>query len=188
MSPEAPDPASLEALMERYVDGDLAAFDALYAVLRPSITASLRRWLRRDHKVDDALQLAMLKLHASRHRYRRGAPVLPWALTIARNVARDHLRSRVAHEQQLASEVADALPADVSAWTDQDEQEVIEAVRAAIEQLPDSSREVVRLHKLEGKAMSEVAELLGIKEGAARVRAHRGYKALAALLVSVRKR
>ena len=34
--------------------------------------------------------------------------------------------------------------------------------------------------------MAEVAEILGIKEGAARVRAHRGYKALAKLLLGFR--
>lgn len=171
--------------MERYVDGDQQAFDQLYTLVRPSILASLRRWLHKDHLVDDAFQVTLMKLHASRARYKRGAPVLPWVLTIARNVALDRLRSKAFKEQSLEPEVAEQLPDgddSLLRWGEDDEQEVIKAVRDAIEQLPASSRDVIRMHKVEGKAMSEVAELLGIKEGAARVRAHRGYKALAKLL------
>jgi len=180
---------SLEVLMERYVDGDASAFEQLYTLLRPSVLASLRRWLRKDHLVDDAFQVTLMKLHASRERYKRGAPVLPWILTIARNVALDRLRSKAFKEQSLEPEVAEQIPdADDSLqrWGENDEQEVINAVREAIEQLPPSAREVVRMHKVEGKSMSEVAELLGIKEGAARVRAHRGYKTLAKLLFGFR--
>ncbi|MEL7371139.1 MAG: RNA polymerase sigma factor [Myxococcota bacterium] len=180
---------ALEALMERYVDGDVVAFDALFSQLRGPMTASLRRWLRTDDKVDDALQITWMKVHNSRTRYRRGAPVLPWVLTIARNVALDHLRSRVAKERSLDDETARRIPddhADPIDWSAEDEQEVVAAVREAVEQLPPSSRDVVRMHKLEGRSMSEVAEILGIKEGAARVRAHRGYKALAKLLLGFR--
>ena len=179
----------LEALMERYVDGDGVAFDTLFAQLRGPITASLRRWLRTDDKVDDALQITWMKVHNSRARYRKGAPVLPWILTIARNVALDHLRSRAAKERSLDEETARRIPdddADPINWSAEDEQEVIAAVRDAVEQLPPSTREVVRMHKLEGRSMAEVAEILGIKEGAARVRAHRGYKALAKLLLGFR--
>jgi RNA polymerase sigma-70 factor (ECF subfamily) len=100
-------------------------------------------------------------------------------------VALDHLRSKVSKERQLDEEQAARIPDERPAfdWSQEDEKEVIHAVRTAIEALPPASREVVRLHKLEGRPMAEVAEILGIKEGAARVRAHRGYKALARLLL-----
>lgn len=171
--------------MERYADGDVAAFDALYEALRTPLTASLRRWLKTDDKVQDALQIAWLKIHGSRARYRRGAPVLPWVMTIARNVALDHLRSKAAQERSLDEERAAQIPDENAGfdWSKEDEKEVVQAVRAAIEELPASSREVIKLHKLEGRPMAEVARILGIKEGAARVRAHRGYKVLARLLL-----
>ncbi|MCA9550334.1 MAG: RNA polymerase sigma factor [Myxococcales bacterium] len=181
---------SLEALMERYVDGDVAAFDALFRQLKGPLASSLRRWLKTEDKVDDALQITLLKVHGSRERYKRGAPVLPWVLTIARNVALDHLRSRAARDRNLDEEetarIPDSRDIEALAWRVEDEREVIAAVQAALEQLPESSREVVRLHKLEGRPMSEVAEILGIKEGAARVRAHRGYKSLAKALLGFR--
>jgi RNA polymerase sigma-70 factor, ECF subfamily len=180
----------LESLMERYADGDIAAFDALYEALLPSLLANLRRWLHTDDRVQDALQIAWLKLHASRMRYRRGAPVVPWIMTIARNAALDQLRANRGREHPLEDSFAAKIPDDRAAfdWSEEDEREVIFAVRSAIDQLPAPAREVVRLHKLEGRPMSEVAEILGIKEGAARVRAHRGYKALGRLLLGFRAR
>ena len=183
------DRSALEHLMERYADGDPRAFDLLFVEIEGPVRGSLRRWLRTDDKVDDAFQTTLLKLHASRARYRRGAPVLPWVLTIARNVALDYLRSRVAKEKSLDDETAARIPdqqEEPALWRQEDEREVTLAVQNAVDQLPASSRQVVRLHKLEGRSMAEVAEILGIKEGAARVRAHRGYKALARLLSGFR--
>ncbi len=174
--------------MERYVDGDQQAFDALFRHIEGPLKGSLRRWLKAEDKVQDALQITLLKLHKSRGRYRRGAPVLPWVLTIGRNVALDYLRSKVSKERSLDEDAVARIPdgSHERRWREEDEREVILAVRAAVDELPPSSREVVRLHKLEGRPMSEVAEILGIREGAARVRAHRGYKALARLLLGFR--
>ena len=62
--------------------------------------------------------------------------------------------------------------------------EVGRRVRAAIDQLPPSQREVVQLHKLRGMSMSDIADRLGVRPGALRVRAHRAYKALANLLTT----
>lgn len=174
----------LETLMERYADGDRRAYEALHAALEPALRASLRRWLRGDDRVDDALQETLIKIHVARGRYRRGAPVIPWAVTIARNVALDRLRGNK-RESSLDPEAAAALPApEPEPPPELAEAEIAEAVRAAIDALPPSLREVVRLHKLEGWSMAEVARELGVKEGAARVRAHRGYRALAAELAS----
>jgi RNA polymerase sigma-70 factor (ECF subfamily) len=182
-------PLNLEALMERYVDGDSKAFDALYRALRPPLLACLRRWLRDEARTEDAFQATLMKLHRSRDRYIRGAPVLPWCVTIARNVALDALRLRAAKDQALAQEDAERIAnPEPAAWSEADDAEVVAAVREAIEALPPLTREVVKLHKLEGRHMAEIAELLGIKPGAARVRAHRGYKELARRLVGLRSR
>lgn len=42
------------------------------------------------------------------------------------------------------------------------------------------------MHKLDGMTMAEISEQLGVREGTLRVRAHRGYKALAGMLGSFR--
>ena len=147
--------------------------------------------VRDESTADDLLQLTFLKAHLARDRFcvPGGDPdgaVQGWYFAIARNVALDHLRQRGRRERREAErefEVADerATIEEVAVALEYSEA-VIEQVREALAQLPPGQREVVELHKLQGMSMAEVAERLAIREGAARVRAHRGYKALARLL------
>ena len=56
------------------------------------------------------------------------------------------------------------------------------AVREAIERLPEDYRIVVTLRDIEEIPTPEVATILGISEGAVRVRVHRARQALKKLL------
>ena len=109
-----------------------------------------------------------------------------WYFAIARNVALDHLRQRGRRERREADselDIVDDVASIEDAAIDREHGEaVIEQVREALARLPPGQREVVELHKLHGMSMAEIAARLDIREGAARVRAHRGYRALARLL------
>jgi RNA polymerase sigma-70 factor, ECF subfamily len=122
--------------------------------------------------------------------------VIAWYLAIARNTAVDGLRSerrhqhpRVrpqdGHEPEAYDEVAtfDGDPEAASIEAEQRDA-ARSRVRAAIAVLPPGQREVVTLHKLDGLSMQEVADRLQVRSGAARVRAHRAYIALAQSLGS----
>ncbi|MCB9525910.1 MAG: sigma-70 family RNA polymerase sigma factor [Myxococcales bacterium] len=181
--PRPPDDARREALadaMGRYADGDARAFDHVYRELAPAVRACLHRWTGPSH-VDDLCQKTFLRVHRARHRYRPGAPVGAWVLTIARNLAIDELRKRGTQRDRTTPE--GELP-DVAAEPPEPEPdaEVIAAVRDAIAQLPESQRRVIELHKLDERPFAEIAAELGINEGAARVRAHRAYDKLRKLL------
>ncbi len=147
--------------------------------------------VRDEPTVDDLLQLTFLKAHLARGRFLvhgddPDGAVQGWYFAIARNVALDHLRSRSRQDRRRVDLEFD-LP-DENSELEQTiserevAEEAIEQVREAIARLPASQREVVELHKLRGLSMAEVAQRLQIREGAARVRAHRGYRALARLL------
>jgi RNA polymerase sigma-70 factor (ECF subfamily) len=192
-----PQIAGLYRLMEGYVDGDRRAFGELHDRLTPRLRGFLMRLVRNESAVDDLVQLTMLKAHLARDRFRLqgGDPdgaVAGWYFAIARNVAMDHLRKRTRTERRTANAkdasdpvagVADDAPSIEALATDAErEREIIDRVREAIAKLPPGQREVVELHKLQGMSMADVAQRLQIREGAVRVRAHRGYKALARLL------
>lgn len=191
----------LLALMDRYVDGDRWAFTQLHGQLGPRLRGFLMKLVRDEATVDDLLQLTFLKAHLARERFHvqgndPDGAVQGWYFAIARNVALDHLRSRSRQDRRRVDlerdlprgegpdlELADALGTIEEHITSRElADEVVEQVREAIARLPASQREVVELHKLRGLSMAEVAARLEIREGAARVRAHRGYKALARLL------
>lgn len=187
----------LNQLMDRYVDGDPRAFTALHEQLGPRLRGFLTKLVRDEASVDDLLQLTFLKAHLARERFcvignDPDGAVQGWYFAIARNIALDHLRQRgrqdrrrvdLVREQGHELELGDDEPAlDERIAAIEHGEEVVALVREAIAQLPAGQREVVELHKLRGLSMAEVAARLQIREGAARVRAHRGYKALARLL------
>lgn len=205
-SHEAAGTPGLHAWMEAYVDGDESAFRHLHAWLEPRIQSFLRKMISDEEVRNDLVQLTLLKAHLARHRFTLPTPsgsrrptrseadraVAGWYFAIARNVAMDELRSRYRGERQGSratdgeislEQLADPRP-DVEEMSAAHESEraIIDAVSAAIAQLPVTQREVIELHKLRGMTMAEVADRLHVREGAVRVRAHRGYRALARLL------
>jgi RNA polymerase sigma-70 factor (ECF subfamily) len=189
--------------MARYVDGDKRAYEQLHATLAPRLRRFVTKFVRDEASAEDLVQMTMLKAHLARGRFRLqgGNPdgaVQGWYFTIARNVAMDHLRKQYRQDRHLAHPRASqdrddkdritALPDGAPSVEDlgidrETELEIIDRVHAAIAKLPASQREVVELHKLRGMTMAEVARRLEIREGAARVRAHRAYKSLARWLL-----
>jgi len=169
--------------MERYVDGDPSGFRQVYAAMAPVVGRCLRRWIGDPGRADDLVQETFIRVHRARQRYRRGAPVGPWILTIARRLSIDTLRKRGRSKEHLTRD--GAIPEKLMGLhddTEPDVEEMIAAVRAAVHDLPRTLREVVAMHKLDGRPLADVAAALEIKEGTARVRAHRGYRRLKQML------
>ncbi|MCA9539132.1 MAG: sigma-70 family RNA polymerase sigma factor [Myxococcales bacterium] len=163
--------------MARYADGDPAGFHEVYEALAPVVIRCMRRWIADGALAEDLVQETFLRVHRARDRYRTGAPVGPWVLTIARRLAIDALRRRGAARDVLTSEGRLPEPGEAPPEPEEDEALIAE-VRAAVADLPESLRVVVAMHKLDEVPLAEVAAALGLREGAVRVRAHRGYKRL----------
>lgn len=173
--------------MGRYADGDPRAFEHVYRTLAPVVTRCLMRWVGDRALVSDLTQETFLRVHRARERYHRGAPVGPWVLTIARRLSIDALRRKAAKRDRVTRD--GVVPEQHAPVPDEPTPKwLVDEVRAAIEALPESQRRVVAMHKLDGMPLAAVAEVLGINEGAARVRAHRGYKRLRVTLASVRNK
>ncbi|MGK0358367.1 MAG: RNA polymerase sigma factor (sigma-70 family) [Bradymonadia bacterium] len=183
VNPEDVVQSPLTPLMNRYVEGDMAAFDALYLQLAPHVRRRLVR-LTGPEGVDDLVQLTFMKVHRSRNQWRRNTLVRPWVMTIARHLATDSLRARGARRDRLTVDgLLPELDAPVSDSACLEAR--ASAVHAAIHALPESQRSVVELHKLEGRSFDDIALTLGISSGTARVRAHRAYSRLRTTLNSL---
>jgi RNA polymerase sigma-70 factor (ECF subfamily) len=168
-----------EELMRAYVGGETAAFRLLFERLGPGLFQMARRHTRSDEEAREIVQGTFLRVHAARNDFRDGARLRPWISTIAMNLVREHWRrgkrkptTPLDHEP-AAAETKDALETERRA----------EAVRVAIESLPESQRAVVELHWLQELPFAEVARMLGSTEGAVRVRAHRAYQTLKSILL-----
>lgn len=171
--------------MERYCEGDAAAFRELYAAVAPKLYGYLLRMARQRAVADDLLQLTFMKVHRARGAFVRGADPVPWIYSIAHRTFLDEARRvkravvNVAQGDELPEQAAD-LGGGAAAATEvpRHDPEVTKAALAALSQLPDQQREAVVLTKLDGKSVAEAAAIAGTTVGAMKVRAHRGYSAL----------
>jgi RNA polymerase sigma-70 factor (ECF subfamily) len=97
--------------------------------------------------------------------------------TVAARVRLDELRRRRRLPED-SDEEAVARAEDPAEPFSADASDRAEAVRAALEALPESQRAVIHLHRYEGLTFAEIAKAFGTTEGAVKLRAFRGYERL----------
>ncbi len=168
----APADTTLEALMERYVDGDEAAFDALYQRSSSRLFGYLLRLTRSRERAEDLLQVTYSKVHRARGSYLRGAPVMPWFIAIARRSFLDERRSAKVRKEDLSSDGTLPEPSSVNQDVGDD---VADALERALDSLPENYREAIVLTKVTGLSLAEASEVLGATPTALKLRVHRGY-------------
>ena len=177
---ERGDRASAEAAddaMERYADGDDLAFGRLYDELEPRLRRFALALTASNAAADDVIQQTLLQIHLSRGRFARGAPVIPWAYAIARNVVRDWHRRR-ATEQNLAPDAPEAAMPMPDEELDRKRRQIV--VDEEIRRLPEPLRDAFLLVNVEQLPVPEAAEALGISPANVKVRAYRARQLLAA--------
>lgn len=161
--------------MKAYLDGEIEAFDALYAAFAGRLRGYLLSQCRDATLADDLLQETFLQMHRSRRTYEPGRPVTPWVYGIARYV---YLMKRRSTGRRARFE--DALAADVrSSDGPRDALETIvegDQVRRALRDVPADQRQALLMHHVEGRSFAEIAARLGIRVNAAKTRAFRGVK------------
>lgn len=168
-----------EELMRAYVAGDHAAFRALFERYAPQLERLTRRHLDSDEEAREVVQATFFRLHGARKDFRDGARLRPWLLTIAMNLVREHWRKR---KRQRTGPIEEELASVVQETSERELEERALRVRNAVAELPARHREVVELHWFQELPFAEVASIVGSSEGAVRVRAHRAYARLKAIL------
>lgn len=171
--------------MERYAGGDDTAFELVYDALAPRLYAFvLRRTQGNRARSEDLVQQTFLQMHHARGRFTAGADVVPWAYSIARRLLIDSVRrgSRevMSEDSTFAREIAPLAAADDLIVA----KEMIVIVEAELARMPPAQREAFELVKSEGLSMAEAAEVLGTTVTAVKLRAHRAYEAIRAVLSS----
>lgn len=128
---------------------------------------------------EDIVQDTFLRAMTSAATFTGRSQPATWLSAIALNVLRDHHR-RPATRREVAAEegMLDDLPAGGDVVMALMRDEMGACITDHLMALPDRQREVLTLHDIGGADHAEVAELLGISEGNARVLLHRAQAAL----------
>lgn len=166
----------LSDAMVAYQRGELSAFDRLYERLAPKLRGYLAALTWDPARSEDLLQETFLQMHRSRRSYIPKRPVTPWAFAIARHV---YLMDRRASARRRKFEVGaiEELP-EIPVPAAMEGLAARGVLLEALGQLSEDRREAVLLHHVWGFTFGEIGAMLGIREGTAKVRAHRGLQAL----------
>lgn len=170
----------------RFERDALPILDQLYA--------AARRYTRSAVDAEDLVQETIVKAYASFHTYRDGSNIRAWLFRILTNTWINTYRTaqrrplevmadsiddvHLAAEAGRSAELASAELAALESMGD-------DAVRRALEAIPDFQRIVVYYADVEGFQYKEIAEIVGVPVGTVMSRLHRGRCKLRELLAEV---
>jgi RNA polymerase sigma-70 factor (ECF subfamily) len=170
--------------MARYARGEREAFAVVYDAVAPPLYGYLLAQTRNVALAEDVLQQTFLQMHRAHGSFITGSPVMPWAFAIARRLLIDE-RRRGRHTV-LSS--AEDLERDAEHSVAPEGEELVAArtlaarLQQAFARLPGSQRAAFEALRLEGLSHSDAARALGITVSALKLRAHRAYVALRAII------
>ena len=157
--------------------GDARAYDTLLREITPRLRSLCRARIRDAAEAEDAVQDALMTIHALRHTYDPERPFGPWLTTIATRRAVDRLRRRgrgAGRESNI-----DELPEGAASVAPVAEERIAARnLRDAVSALPESQRTALRLAKLEDLSLAEASARSGLSVGALKVATHRAMHSL----------
>jgi RNA polymerase sigma-70 factor (ECF subfamily) len=166
------DAGSPEALMNAFLDGDARAFELLFRLLAPRVSAVLGQLSGDARLSEDLTQAVFLKVYRARAMYRRGMLVAPWVFAIARNTFADHRRSMARRPERLSADGQLPEPRQLSVGLDETARAML---YESLQELPESQRQALILLKVHGLSLAEAAAVCGTSPASIKMRAHRAY-------------
>jgi RNA polymerase sigma factor (sigma-70 family) len=166
----ASDAATDEALMMRYAQGEVAAFNALYTRHELTVWRYVMRSVQNQSTADELTQelwFALARAAAAYEPERNGAKFKTWLFTMAHNRIVDHWRAFKPHDS-IAIDAEDDETMQLRAQLIADSgfgpvrqiesREQARALIAAVEALPADQREAFLLQAEGGMSVEEIAQ------------------------------
>jgi RNA polymerase sigma-70 factor (ECF subfamily) len=168
-------------LVRALKQGDEAAFDTIYEAHRSRLFGFLVRLCRDRDVAEELLEETWLRLVSKAHLLADDSRLLPWLLTVARNLFLSHRRSRLldAERVQELAYVQSLRESGESPFAAAAGSELERQVERALATLPLRYREVLLLVALEGLTPSEAATVCEVTPEAMRQRLSRARGMLA---------
>ena len=158
------------ALMLKFRDGDVAAFETLYRRHKDSVYRYLLRLCQHQPTAEDVFQEAWGKIINSRHTYRRTAKFTTFLYRVAHNCFIDHLRrnKRHANDAEFIAELH-ADPGDLPE-TRTERQLARRRLEQALGDLPEEQRDAFLLREEAGLSIDQIAAVTGASREATKSR------------------
>ena len=167
---------------------DAPTFEEVYESQLPYVWHSLRRLGVRGAEREDLAHDVFMVVHRRLSSYDPTRPLRPWLFGIAFRVVSDHRRSA-----RVQRELLDAAPEQrPGAGPAPDARRIADDQRrlvlAALATLPLDRRAVFVMYELDGVAMADIADTLGMSRNTCYSHLRRGHKQFAATVTELRAR
>ena len=155
-----PNPAD-SALMLRYKDGDIKAFETLYRRHNDALYRYLLRHCRHPDSAEDVFQEVWGKIIKARETYRPTAKFTTFLYRVAHNCFIDHIRRNKRHTHTLDIEPDHQPDPGEPPETIVERSLARRRLDAALRDLPDEQRDAFLLREEAGLTLDEIAAVTG---------------------------
>jgi len=162
---------------------DPEVLDALIEQYQHRLLRYLAHMTRNQATAEDLFQETWIRVLEKGHQYDGKSRFATWLMTIAHNVAIDHLRKKAPASLDEMRDTEDAVPFEPMAngpspFEQAAASEDRARIEAALEQVSPIFREVLVLRFQEQMKLEEIAKLVGIPLATVKTRLYRGVMAL----------
>jgi len=170
------------ALMLRYKDGDIAAFETLYKRHNNALYRYLLRLCQHRDTAEDIFQDVWGKIIKARASYRPTAKFTTFMYRVAHNCFIDHVRRNKRHAN--STEIEPELHPDPSELPDTAAERALakERLALALGELPEEQRDAFLLHEEGGLSIDQIAAVTGSNRETAKSRLRYAVKKLRAAI------
>ncbi|BDD12807.1 DNA-directed RNA polymerase sigma-70 factor (plasmid) [Fulvitalea axinellae] len=176
----------IDEIVEKCLQNDSRAYEELFEKTAPYFMGLCRRYITSSADAEDVLQEAFIKIFQSLSSLREVSLFQAWAKRIVINMAIGFLRKKSVLNECVDADVG-TIELSESEVSESEKKlrtmEMNEIVRL-MDGLPEGYKTVLNLYSIEGYSHKEIAEILGISEGASRSQYHKAKKAFQKVILS----
>ncbi len=177
-----------QQLVERVQRGDKHAFDLLVSKYQRKLGRLISRFVRDSAEAEDVTQDAFIKAYRALPGFRGESAFYTWLYRIGINTAKNHLLANKRRppvntlfdaEEAESFEEASLLREVSTPENELMSKQVVNAVQASLQQLPEDLRSALTLREIEGLSYEEIASVMDCPIGTVRSRIFRAREAVA---------
>jgi RNA polymerase sigma-70 factor (ECF subfamily) len=195
MSSKAQEVALDRMLVDRFKNGDQAAFDEMVSRYWDRIYSMVNQLLRNTQDAEEVTQDAFIRAHRGLANFRGESAFSTWLYQIATNLARNRYwywwrRKRdqtISFDQPVGSDnettLAEIIPAELETPDDITvTQEFVDKIAEGMAKLSAKHREILTLRNIKNLSYEEIATILNLSVGTVKSRIARARESLRAKL------
>jgi len=174
-------------LIERFLDGEIVAFEELVRRYEKPLVHFLMRYVRDPMLAEELFQETFVRVYRKAASYEPDKYFKTWLYTIGLNLARTAIRRRKTREVSLDAEygsgketsLRDTLPADIHSPEDLAAgSEMAREIENAVQSLSEKHREVFILYQYDGCSYEQISKITKRPPGTVKSQMHYAIKEL----------